>query len=130
MTYREILEESIRAMRIVANNGMPFSPASLHFYANWMEREMIENERRKPVTHSEPTLTEVGGRQHLGGKEYALVVDTKGHYGWREVAGPQQQAFWKCKHYPSAIDNFFRAEACEHGCHERQPTWDSNGVSV
>jgi hypothetical protein len=38
--------------------------------------------------------------------------------------------YWKCRHYPSAIDNHYSGEKCEHGCHEVDPRWHDHGFSV
>jgi hypothetical protein len=52
----------------------------------------------------------------------------------------QTQEFWRCKHYPSAIDNYYGLSVshggvpylltrtgCDLGCSEA-PTWHSNGM--
>jgi hypothetical protein len=42
--------------------------------------------------------------------------------------GRETQRFWRCKHYPSAIDNHFTHDACEHGCDKSELRWSDNGT--
>ena len=38
------------------------------------------------------------------------------------------QHYWRCKHHPSAIDNFFHSRTmCEWSCHAEELRWYHNG---
>src|SRR5258708_3656693 len=41
-----------------------------------------------------------------------------------------RQKFWRCKHYPSAIDNYFATRTvCDYGCcHESELKWHHSGT--
>lgn len=38
------------------------------------------------------------------------------------------EAFWRCEHMPSAIDNYFSHNVCTHGCHRAELRWYDNGT--
>jgi hypothetical protein len=39
------------------------------------------------------------------------------------------QHYWRCEHYPSAIENFFGKRAvCEWCCHTQELRWHDNGI--
>jgi hypothetical protein len=94
----------------------------------------------KDATPATSTHARIGGVPiRTAGGPYLTAADVQ--WGEREkrmasdilnraFAEPEQpQAFWRCKHYPSAIHNWWTAEQCEWGCHNHPPTWDSNGDS-
>lgn len=44
-----------------------------------------------------------------------MIGITESHRGEQRRAPPFQH-YWRCAHYPSAIDNYFSRDKCEHGC--------------
>lgn len=42
--------------------------------------------------------------------------------------GQEKQEFWRCLHYPSAIENWWVKRDCEHGCQNNPLRWFDNGT--
>jgi hypothetical protein len=73
-----------------------------------------------PTKWVDPNMEEEGGW-------HASRMRVVSPYPEAHAPKPDSQRFWRCKHHPSAIDNYFGRKAfCEHGC-DGGPSWFNNG---
>lgn len=85
---------------------------------------------------SAATLIDAIETSQLGSRHEKMAADVYNS----EFDGGYKQNFWRCKHYPSAIDNYYGKSVnhggipyllmrsdCDLGC-SKPPTWYSNGM--
>lgn len=113
MNDTDILDKVLASLRLYAHDGTPASPSLLGLEADWIERKRTEeaSERRVAPGTNWPYT-------------HGLCASCQQPFHGIE---PCKQAFWKCAHYPSSIDNFFNADSCEHGCDRTELRWYHNG---
>lgn len=119
MNDTNILNAILRSMMLYADDNTPASPALLRREVEWAQQQRYKEERR-----AVPPSTTILHDEYQA--RYTVKVTPIG--AGTVNAGASFQEFWRCKHYPSSIDNFFNRElVCEHGCHKSELRWFDNG---
>lgn len=127
MNDTEILTSLQEAMRVAVRWQHPASPRLLDQWADWIDQER-RPERRTPVAQACIDAGLSNYHTYTNGTSFS-------DHTVREALAPRPyppiQRFWRCEHWPSAIDNWHahggRGESwCEHGCEASElRSWDN-----
>lgn len=113
MTDTEILNTILQSIRISASDQVPVSPARLGNWADWIEQERVRGADKgtDEWKWADRKLFWQGTRRTGRKPQNEAELEA--------CCTDPHEAFWRCKHMPSAIDNYFSHDVCVHGC---QPT--------
>jgi hypothetical protein len=161
MIDREILHIVRDILSSVSRNNTPLSPYACGELVRLIVREQGD-ERKDTFTNgtsfSDRTVSDFyrtpGPWQQLDYKKGGPVPSWQGHSvddGTTYFVGDNgdlitmtqaassadtppkaYQNFWRCEHYPSAVDNYYDGVEsrwrCAHGCHKSELRWNDNGT--
>lgn len=128
MNDTQIVDRLMQLFRNWEQDGVPASPKLLGEQAAWIEFMRLQEASEKRVKPIKPQaerddwwttrIDPYDDRIRELERFRHRVEDKQPASAWPESAKTFQN-FWRCKHHPSAIDNFFdrpELRECEHGC--------------
>lgn len=104
MNDTQILDMMLRSIKIYAESNTPISPSVCGREIDWIEK-MRKDQRKPPL---DATVVEDAALPDWPHEGHPTVVKAETPF----------QNYWRCEHYPIAIENFFKGlEHCViYGC--------------
>lgn len=155
MDDTKILDLVLGRLKPIAVDGMPLSPKRAALLieqigalrgqrivsdADPLDVTAAEFPQGARVKHEYAGYGTVNGRPYYGGKEICVPVRWdnigKADAGWfarlmervPDEFPTGTQDFWRCKHHPSAINNYYiDRDYCGYGCEKNELRWFDNG---
>lgn len=126
MNDTQILDAVRNALRAFAVDNTPASPALLGQEADWIDMQRGHGRQQQPLMEDEYGHA----RPYPLVYETTAVIENHGHFPGQRTHRTtvlSARQYWQCKHYPSAIDNYFSRDKCEHGCDTTELRWNYSG---